>query len=133
MKTVFKLTGVQRKKIVLFIADKDIYDVCFKFIYKIGDFFFYLTLNLKKKELFLEDISSLLTSGNIPDLFDNDELDSLFLDFKNDAIIEGVSDEKGEFYKFLIKVCNSILSIFILFKFYYYHYYFLIIWIESSD
>jgi hypothetical protein len=52
----------------------------------------------------LEDLDSLLTSGNIPDLFDIDELNSLFMEIKNDALMDGVNDEKSELYKYLIKV-----------------------------
>ncbi len=59
------------------------------------------------KELFLEDLDSLLTSGNIPDLFDVDELDSLLMELKNDAVLEGVSDEKNELNKYLIGVIYS--------------------------
>lgn len=50
----------------------------------------------------------MLTSGNIPDLFDSDELDSIFMEIKNDALMEGISDEKTELYKYLIKVNQSI-------------------------
>jgi hypothetical protein len=59
---------------------------------------------LNFKELFLEDLDSLLTSGNIPDLFDVDEFDSLLMDLKNDAVLEGVTDEKNELKKYLIGV-----------------------------
>lgn len=52
----------------------------------------------------MEDLDSLLTSGNIPDLFDIDELNSLFMEIKNDALMDGVNDEKSELYKYLIKV-----------------------------
>jgi dynein heavy chain len=55
----------------------------------------------------LEDLDSLLTSGNIPDLFDNDELDTLFMELKNDALMEGISDEKSELYRYLINVRKS--------------------------
>jgi dynein heavy chain len=80
LKSVFKLTAVQKKKIVLFIADKDV-----------------------SEELFLEDLDSLLTTGNIPDLFDVDELDSLFMELKKDALMEGITDEKSELYRYLIR------------------------------
>lgn len=56
------------------------------------------------KEIFLEDLDSLLTSGNIPDLFDQDELNGLFMEIKNDALMDGINDEKNELYKYLIKV-----------------------------
>jgi hypothetical protein len=53
----------------------------------------------------LEDLDSLLTSGNIPDLFDNDELDAIFMEIKQDAYIDGVHiDDKTELYKYLINV-----------------------------
>ncbi len=55
----------------------------------------------------MEDLDSLLTSGNIPDLFDNDELDTLFMELKNDALMEGISDEKSELYRYLINVRKS--------------------------
>lgn len=61
-------------------------------------------MKLLSKELFLEDLDSLLTSGNIPDLFDADELDSLFMEIKNDAMIDGITEEKNELNKYLIKV-----------------------------
>ena len=54
--------------------------------------------------MFLEDIESLLTSGNIPELFDADELNGVFMDLKNDAMLDGISEEKSELYKYLIKV-----------------------------
>ena len=54
--------------------------------------------------MFLEDLDSLLTSGNIPDLFDVDELDSLLMELKNDAVLEGVTDERNELNKYLIGV-----------------------------
>ena len=54
--------------------------------------------------MFLEDLDSLLTSGNIPDLFDSDELDSLFMDLKSDAIMEGISDDKNDLYQYLSNV-----------------------------
>ena len=56
------------------------------------------------KEIFLEDIDSMFTSGNIPDLFDVDELDSLLMELKNDAMMENISDEKSELNKYLINV-----------------------------
>jgi dynein heavy chain len=62
--------------------------------------------------MFLEDIDSLLTSGNIPDLFDADELNSIFMDLKNDAMLEGISEEKSELYKYLIKVSTNSRLIF---------------------
>ncbi len=53
----------------------------------------------------MEDLDSLLTSGNIPDLFDNDELDAIFMEIKQDAYIDGVHiDDKTELYKYLINV-----------------------------
>lgn len=61
--------------------------------------------------MFLEDLACLLTSGDIPDLFDPDELNSLFMDLKNDALKEGVSEEKNELYKYLLTVYLSYLRL----------------------
>lgn len=47
----------------------------------------------------------MFTSGNIPDLFDPDELDSLLMDIKNEAMIENIADEKSILHKYLINVC----------------------------
>jgi hypothetical protein len=47
----------------------------------------------------------MFTSGNIPDLFDPDELDSLLMDIKNEAMIENIADEKSVLHKYLINVC----------------------------
>ena len=71
----------------------------------------------------MEDLDSLLASGNIPDLFDVDELDrledkfvfnnlflknlkyySILMEIKTDAFVNGYSDERSELYKFLIQV-----------------------------
>ena len=109
LKIVFKLAGVQRKKIVFFIADKDIYEVIERNYRRYVKYKNKQSLNKKEneinlKEIFLEDISTLLTSGSIPDLFDHDELNSLFMDLKNDALNEGIADDKDELYRFLIKV-----------------------------
>ncbi len=81
LKGVFKVTGIKQRRIVLFIADKDI-----------------------SEELFLEDLDSMLTSGNIPDLFDADELDGVFMEIKQDALMDGISEDKAELYKYLINV-----------------------------
>ncbi len=81
LKSVFKVTGIKQRHVVLFIADKDIYE-----------------------ELFLEDLDSMLTSGNIPDLFDADELDTVFMELKQDALMDGISEDKAELYKYLINV-----------------------------
>lgn len=82
LKSVFKITGVQRRKVVFFIDDKDIYE-----------------------EIFLEDIDSLLSAGNIPDLFDSDELESALTEVKSDGLMEGVQvEDKAELYKYFINV-----------------------------
>ena len=75
--------------------------------------------------MFLEDLDSMLTSGNdkllisclfkhkflttqignIPDLFDLDELDAIYMEIKQDAYLENVNvDDKSELYKYLINV-----------------------------
>ena len=52
----------------------------------------------------MEDLDSLLTSGNIPDLFDQEELDGLFMELKTESMMEGVSEDKSELYRYLINV-----------------------------
>lgn len=54
--------------------------------------------------MFLEDLDSLLTSGNIPDLFDTDELNSLLMEIKNDALMDGINEDKQELHKYMIRV-----------------------------
>lgn len=81
LKFIFKQAGIKKKHLVFFIADKDIYE-----------------------EIFLEDLDSLLTSGNIPDLFDVDELETMLMEIKTEAQIDGISEDPQELYKYLINV-----------------------------
>ena len=69
VKTVFKLTGIHKKRLVFFLSDNDIAEVVFSY----SDWL--QILNIFTKESFLEDLDSLLSSGNIPELFDTDELE----------------------------------------------------------
>ena len=69
VKTVFKLTGIHKKRLVFFLSDNDIAEVVFSY----SDWL--QILNVFTKESFLEDLDSLLSSGNIPELFDTDELE----------------------------------------------------------
>jgi dynein heavy chain, axonemal len=69
VKTVFKLTGIHKKRLVFFLSDNDIAEVVFSY----SDWL--QIINIFTKESFLEDLDSLLSSGNIPELFDTDELE----------------------------------------------------------
>jgi hypothetical protein len=55
--------------LVFFLSDNDIAEVVFSY----SDWL--QILNIFTKESFLEDLDSLLSSGNIPELFDTDELE----------------------------------------------------------
>lgn len=89
LKSIFKQAGIKKKHLVFFIADKDIYE-----------------------EIFLEDLDSLLTSGNIPDLFDVDELETMLMEIKTEAQINGISEDPQELYKYLINVSFFFLAFF---------------------
>ena len=54
---------------------------------------------------------SLLTSGNIPDLFDLDELETMLMEVKTDALMDGVSEEAQELHKYLIGRVQSNLHL----------------------
>lgn len=88
LREVFKLTGVHKKKVILFITDKDIYE-----------------------ESFLEDLDSLLSSGNVPDLFDSDALESITGELRTDAAEAGLGTDRNELYKFLIQRVQNHLHV----------------------
>lgn len=52
----------------------------------------------------------MLSSGNVPDLFDSDELEGVLVEVKPEAQIEGIHvEDKNELYKYLISVSKSTL------------------------
>ena len=52
----------------------------------------------------MEDLDSLLTSGNIPDLFEPDEIDAILMELKTDALLAGLGEDRAELSRFLISV-----------------------------
>ena len=56
------------------------------------------------QEAFLEDINCLLNSGEVPDLFDNEELDGIAMELKGAASESQIPDTRASVYQFFISV-----------------------------
>ncbi|XP_041352994.1 dynein heavy chain 6, axonemal-like isoform X2 [Gigantopelta aegis] len=80
LKKVFLKTGVQNKNTAFLLTDSDIV-----------------------KESFLEDINCILNSGEVPDLFDNEELDGITVDLKGAASEAEVPDTRAAVYQFFLQ------------------------------
>lgn len=80
LKVVFKQSGVKGVKTIFLLADCDIV-----------------------KESFLEDINCILNSGEVPDLFDNEELDGIMMELKSAANAADVPETRVAVYQFFIK------------------------------
>lgn len=79
LKKVFIQTGVKDEKMVFLLTDSDIV-----------------------KESFLEDINCILNSGDVPDLFDNEEVDAINMDLKQAASHADIPDTRQALYHFFI-------------------------------
>ncbi|KAK3092231.1 hypothetical protein FSP39_000084 [Pinctada imbricata] len=79
LKKVFIQSGVKGQKVVFLLTDSDIV-----------------------KESFLEDINCILNSGEVPDLFDKDELDSIRMDLKQAAADADIPDTEEFTNQFFI-------------------------------
>ncbi|OWF46435.1 Dynein heavy chain 6, axonemal [Mizuhopecten yessoensis] len=79
LKKLFLSSGVKGKKNVFLLTDSDIV-----------------------KESFLEDINCILNSGEVPDLFDNEELDGITMDLKQTAAEADIPDTRASVYQFFI-------------------------------
>ncbi|XP_077989551.1 dynein axonemal heavy chain 6-like [Glandiceps talaboti] len=88
LKKVFRQTGVNGVNTVFLLTDSDIV-----------------------KESFLEDINCILNSGEVPDLFDADDLDSLSMDLKGAAAAAEVPDTREDVYAFFIQRVRSRLHV----------------------
>uniref|UniRef100_A0A1I8G1P7 Dynein heavy chain n=1 Tax=Macrostomum lignano TaxID=282301 RepID=A0A1I8G1P7_9PLAT len=53
-------------------------------------------------ESFLEDVNSILNSGDVPDLFDAEELEGVLINLKGDASSAGLQDNREELYAFFL-------------------------------
>ncbi|XP_075719503.1 dynein axonemal heavy chain 14 isoform X3 [Rhinoderma darwinii] len=80
LKKVFKEAGLLDHSVVLLIRGSDII-----------------------QDSFLEDINCILTSGDVPDLFDKDELDGLFVELKAEAAEANISDSPQSMLSFFLK------------------------------
>ncbi|XP_064622088.1 dynein axonemal heavy chain 6-like isoform X2 [Lineus longissimus] len=80
LKMVFKKSGVQGLNMVFLLTDSDIVN-----------------------ETFLEDINCILNSGEVPDLFDNEELDGIAINLKRAAAEADVPDTRNAVYEFFIQ------------------------------
>lgn len=56
------------------------------------------------QEEFLEDINCILNSGEVPGLFDNEEMDSIIMELKQLASEHGVPDNRIAVFQFFIDV-----------------------------
>ena len=54
------------------------------------------------QESFLEDINCILNSGEVPDRFDNEEIDGITMDLKQSATQADIPDTRAAVYNFFI-------------------------------
>ena len=52
----------------------------------------------------MEDINCILNSGEVPDLFDNEEMDGIALELKSAAAEAQVPDTRAQVYEFFVQV-----------------------------
>lgn len=65
---------------------------------------FIATTCIHFQESFLEDINSVLNSGEISDLYDKEEIDGIALNLKREAAAADIPDDKQALYQFFIQV-----------------------------
>ncbi|XP_031643456.1 dynein heavy chain 6, axonemal [Oncorhynchus kisutch] len=87
LKRVFRQAGIQRKNTVLLITDSDIV-----------------------KESVLEDLNCILKYGDVPGLFDNDEIDSITVDLKS-TMESSIGENREEMYSYFIEQVHQRLHI----------------------
>ncbi|XP_069810836.1 dynein axonemal heavy chain 14 isoform X3 [Dendropsophus ebraccatus] len=80
LKKVYKEAGLIGRSVVLLIRGSDII-----------------------QDSFLEDINCILNSGDVPDLFDKDELDGLLVELKTEAAEANMSDSPESMLSFFLK------------------------------
>lgn len=56
------------------------------------------------QESFLEDVNCILNSGEVPDLFDNEEIDGIAMELKAAAAESQIPDTRIDVYNFFIRV-----------------------------
>lgn len=55
------------------------------------------------EEGFLEDINTLLSSGEVPNIFDSDEINSIYESLKREAIVNRYNDNPEDVYQFFLE------------------------------
>ncbi|XP_056424426.1 dynein axonemal heavy chain 14 isoform X2 [Hyla sarda] len=80
LKKVYKEAGLLGHSVVLLIQDSNII-----------------------QDSFLEDINCILNSGDVPDMFDKDELDGLLVELKAEAVEANMSDSPQSMLSFFMK------------------------------
>lgn len=56
------------------------------------------------QEAFLEDVNCILNSGEVPDLFDNEEIDGISMELKAAAAVAQIPDTRPAVHQFFIQV-----------------------------
>nr|XP_039247972.1 dynein heavy chain 6, axonemal-like [Styela clava] len=86
LKKVFRMTGVHNSPTVFLLTDSDIVN-----------------------ETILEDINCILNTGEDPDLFDGEELDTILMDIKQAAVEADIPDTQTAVYRFFLdRVRNNL-------------------------
>ncbi|KAL5008122.1 hypothetical protein ScPMuIL_013703 [Solemya velum] len=80
LKAVFLSAGVKGNSVVFLLTDSDIVN-----------------------ESFLEDVNCILNTGEVPDLFDQEELDNITMELKNQAAGLDIPDTRAAIYQFFIQ------------------------------
>lgn len=81
LRKVFEKAGVAGQDVVFLLTDADII-----------------------QENFLEDVNCVLNGGEVPDLFDNDEMEGMIMNLRTAAMNEGVSETRADMLKFFHQV-----------------------------
>ena len=63
------------------------------------------------QESFLEDVNCILNSGEVPDLFDNEEIDGIAMELKSAAAEAQIPDTRSDVYNFFIRVRNFLSNL----------------------
>ena len=88
LKKLYEMSGVKKQQTVFLFNDTQVVD-----------------------ESFLEDINSLLGSGEVPNLFAADEMSGFREAVRNDARAAGVEETPGDLWAFFIERCRSNLHL----------------------
>lgn len=106
LKKLFRMAGVQGRNVVFLLTDSDIVKVnvasCLRCHNSIAVYMCDTWCVLQEE--FLEDINCILNSGEVPGLFDNEEMDSIIMELKQLASENGVPDNRIAVFQFFIDV-----------------------------